>query len=170
MGHIIMRNWDLRELGVRLNLPSPIRQVPVSSLGSITPIWGLPNAIRQVVHLISGIRSYPPHCSIHHPKSPSFSSTTLPSSQNTKSSHRFLSLHAMIMSWHRVQAFTKYSIHRVQHPPKIVCLPFILMNASWTLNAASALRVAPHRIDSPQPAHYESSKGTSRCHIPTVAT
>ena len=24
-------------------------------------------------------------------------------------------------------AYTEYSIHRVQHPPKIVCLPFILM-------------------------------------------
>jgi hypothetical protein len=27
-------------------------------------------------------------------------------------------------------AYTKYSIQRVQHPPKIVCLPFILMFTS----------------------------------------
>jgi len=52
----------------------------------------------------------------------SFSFTTLPSSQNTKSSHPSLSLHAMIMSLHRVQhtpstAYTEYSIHRVQHTP-----------------------------------------------------
>jgi len=50
----------------------------------------------------------------------SFSSTTLPSSQNTKLSHSSLSLHAMIMSRYRVQhtpstAYTEYSIHRVQH-------------------------------------------------------
>jgi len=65
----------------------------------------------------------------------SFSFTTLPSSQNTKLSHPSLSLHAMIMSLHRVQhtpstAYTEYSIHRVQHPPKIVCLPFIPMISS----------------------------------------
>jgi len=50
----------------------------------------------------------------------SLSSTTLPSSQNTKFSHPPLSLNAIIMSWHRVQhslstANTEYSIHRVQH-------------------------------------------------------
>jgi hypothetical protein len=27
-------------------------------------------------------------------------------------------------------AYTEYSIHRVQHPSKIVCLPFILMITS----------------------------------------
>jgi len=52
----------------------------------------------------------------------SFSFTTLPSMQNTKLSHPSLSLHAMIMSLHRVQrtpstAYTEYSIHRVQHTP-----------------------------------------------------
>jgi len=49
-----------------------------------------------------------------------FSSSTLPSSKNTKSSHRSLSLHAMIKSSHRVQhtrsqAYTDYSIHRLQY-------------------------------------------------------
>jgi len=52
----------------------------------------------------------------------SFSSWTLPSPKNTKLSHPSLSLHAMIMSQHRVQhtlstAYTEYSIHRVQHTP-----------------------------------------------------
>ena len=52
----------------------------------------------------------------------SFLFITLPSSQNTKLSHPSLSLHAMIMSLHRVQhtpsnAYTGYSIHRVQHTP-----------------------------------------------------
>jgi len=69
----------------------------------ITPIQGLPNPIRQVVPLISHIRSYPPHRSHLHPPSLSFSSTSQPSSQNTKLSHPSLSLHGMIMSRHRVQ-------------------------------------------------------------------
>jgi len=34
MGEIIMRNWDLRELDVRVNLPSPIRQVCISNNSS----------------------------------------------------------------------------------------------------------------------------------------
>jgi len=112
----------LREFRVRGNLPSPIRQGRVPIWCVITLIQGPPNSIRQVISLISHIRSYPPHCSHLHPLSLSFSSITLPSSQNTKLSHPSLSLHAMIMSWHRVQhtfstAYTKYSIHQVQHTP-----------------------------------------------------
>jgi len=103
MGQIIMRNWDLREFRVRVNLPSPIRQVWVPIRRVITTIRGLPNPIRPVVPLISHIRSYPPHRSHLHPPSLSFSSTSQPSSQNTKLSHPSLSLHGMIMSWHRVQ-------------------------------------------------------------------
>jgi len=51
-------------------------------------------------------------------------SRTLPSSQNTKLSHPSLSLHAMIMSWHRVQAYTEYSIHREQHTPSTACTEY----------------------------------------------
>ena len=69
--------------------------------------------------------SYPlvySQCSHLYPPSLSFSSTTLPSSQNTILSNPFLSLHAMIMSWQWVQhtsstTYTEYSIHRVQHTP-----------------------------------------------------
>jgi len=48
----------------------------------------------------------------------SFSSSTIPSPNNTNLSHPVLSLHAMIKSWHEVQrtpstAFTEYSIRRV---------------------------------------------------------
>jgi len=62
------------------------------------------------------------HHSYCHPPSLSLSSTTLPSSQNTKLSHPSLSLLAMIASWHQVQytsstTKTKYSIHPVQHTP-----------------------------------------------------
>jgi len=38
--------------------------------------------------------------------------------------------HIPSTSIHRVQAYTEYSIQRVQHPPMIVCLPFILMITS----------------------------------------
>jgi len=102
-GVIHHEKLGLREFGVRVNLLSPICQVRVPIRSVITPIWGLPNPIRQVVPLISHIRSYPPHRSDFHPPSLSFSSTTLLSLQNTKLSHPSLSLHAMIMSWHRVQ-------------------------------------------------------------------
>jgi len=55
-------------------------------------------------------------------------------------------------------AYAEYSIHRVQHIPKIVCLPFILMILSWPLNVDSASRVPPYMIDSHQPALHENSK------------
>ena len=88
----------LREFRVRVNFPSPLWRVQGPNRPGFSPIKGLPNPVSQVVHLISHIRSYPPHHSHLHPPSLSFSSTTLPSSQNTKLSHRFLSLHGMIMS------------------------------------------------------------------------
>jgi len=126
MGQIIMRNWELREFRVRVNLQSPIRQVRVAIRRVITPIRGLPNPIWQVVPLISHICSYPPHRSHLHPTSLSFSSPSQPSSQNTKISHPSLSLHGMIMSWHRVQhtpstAYTEYSTQRL----------FVFPSFSW---------------------------------------
>jgi len=45
-------------------------------------------------------------------------------------------------SIHRVQEYTEHSIQWAQHPPKIVCLPFILQITSLPLNAASAIRRA----------------------------
>jgi len=112
----------LREFCVWVNLPSPIWQVRVPIRRVITPIRGLPNAIRQVLPLISYICSYPPYRSHLHLPFLSFSSTTLPSSQNRRLSHPSLSLHAMIMCWHRVlhtssTTYTEYSIHRVLHIP-----------------------------------------------------
>jgi len=80
-----------------------------------------------------------------------------------------------IFSWHDHEltpstAYTEYSIHRVQHPPKIVCLPFILMITSWPLNVASASGVPPYTIDPHQPALHESWKVRSHSHIPMVAS
>ena len=66
--------------------------------------------------------------------------------------------------------YTEYSMHRVQHPPKSVCLPFILMIMSWPLNVASASGVLRYTIDRHQPAVHDRSKVKSHCHIPTVAS
>jgi len=120
MWELLMRNWDLREFRVRVNLPSPIQQVWDWIRCVITSIQCFPNPITQVLPLIIRIRSYPPHHSHLHPPSLSFSSTPLTSLQNTMAIYQSLSLHVMIMSWHRVQyipstAYPKYSIHWVQH-------------------------------------------------------
>jgi len=175
MGGIIMRNWDLREYCVPVNLQSTMKQVRVLIQPVISPIHGLLIPIRPVVPLISHMPSYRPHRSHLHPPSLSFSSTTLPSSQNTKLGHYTLSLPVMIISWHQVQhtpstTYTEYSIHRVQHPPKIDCLPFILMITSWPLTVASASGVPLNKIDWNQPALHGSSKVKLACHIPTVAS
>jgi len=87
----------------------------------------------------------------------SFSSTTLPSSKNTKFSHRSLSLHDMIMGshWvqhtpstahaeyriHRVQhtlstAYTEYSIHQVQHTPSTAYTEYSIRWVQHTLSIA----------------------------------
>ena len=165
-----MRNWDLREFRVQVNLLSPIRQVWVPIRGVITPIRGLLNLIRQVVLLISHIRSYPPYRSPLHPPSLSFSSTTLPSSQEhqVKSSvsispchHHELTLSA---------AYIEYNIHQVQHTPKIVCHLFILTILSWPLNLALASGVPPYRSTATSQFSIRASKIKSPRHIPTVSS
>jgi len=168
MGQIVMRNWDLTEIRLLVNLPSLIWRV-------ITPIRGLLNQIRQVLPVFS---LYPLVSSTSFSSwSPSlfFLSTTLPSSLNTKLSHPSQSLYAMIMRWHRVEstqstAYTEYYIHWEQHLPKSVCLLFIPKITSRPLNVASASGVPPYTIDCHQPALHESSKVRSPCHIPTVAS
>jgi len=181
-----------REFHVQLNLPSPIWQVWVPICHAITPIDGLPNPIRQMVPLICHIRFYPSHCSHLHPPSLSFSSTTLPSSQNTMLCHPSLPLHSMITNWHWVQhalttayhlysihrvqhtmstAYTEYSIPQVQHPPTIVCVPFILMITCWPLNVASVSGMPPYMVDrGQQPARPEGSQDKLLCPIPTFAS
>ena len=71
-----MRNWDLREFCVQVNLPSPIWQVRVPIWAVLTLIRGVPNPIRQVVPRIPQVRSYHPYRSHLHPPSLSSSSTT----------------------------------------------------------------------------------------------
>ena len=98
-----MRNWDLREFRVGVNLTSPLQQVRGLIWCVITLIRVLLNPTRQVVPLLSYSRSYPPPRSLLHLPSLSFLYTTLPLLQNTKLSHFSLSLHGRIMSWHWIQ-------------------------------------------------------------------
>jgi len=111
MGEIMMRNWDLREFRVRVNLPSLILQVRFPIRQVITPIWGLRNPNRQVVPRIPQVHSYPQYRSPFHPPSLSFSSTTLPSSQE----HQFKSSLSISPCHHHEltlsAAYTEYSIH-----------------------------------------------------------
>jgi len=90
-----------------------------------------------------------------HPPSLTFSSTTLPSSQNTKLSHLSLSLHGMILSW-----------HRVQHTP----------STASTQDCLSYLYSHDHKLTPECSFHFrrsslhESSKVKSPCVIPMVAS
>jgi len=170
MGEIIMRNWDLSEVRVRVNWPSAIRQVRFPIRWVITPIRGLLNLIRQVVPLISHSRSYPPYRSHLHRPSLSFSSTTLPSSQEHKVKSS-LSIspchhHEFTLS----AAYTGYSIHQVQRTRKIVCGPFILTISSWPLNVGSASGVPPFRSTATSQFSIRASKVKSPCHIRIVAS
>jgi hypothetical protein len=62
------------------------------------------------------------------------------------------------------------SWHQVQHPQKIVCLPFIRIITSCPLNVASTSSVPPYMIDCHLPALHKSSLVKSPCHIATVAS
>jgi len=90
--------------------------------------------------------------------------STIIAEQKVKSSLSISPLHhhAFALS----TAYTEYSIHRVQHPPKIACVPFILMMMSWPLNKASASSLPPYMIDRHQPARHQISQVKSSCHIP----
>jgi len=169
MGQIILRNWDLRELCVRVNLPSPIWQVRVPNWCIFTLIQGLPNPIRQVIPQISHIHSYPPHRSHLHPPSLFLSSITLPLSQNMKLSHPSPSLHVMILSWHGVQrtpntAYTEYSIHRVQHTPSTAYTEYSIHRVQHTPSTAYT-KYSIHRVQhKPSTASTQDSLSSLHSH------
>ena len=170
MGEMIMRNWDLREFRVRVNWPSPIQQVQVPIWRVITPIWGLLNTIRQVLPVISHSCWYPPYHSHLHTPSLSFSSTTLPSSQEhkVKSSLSISPCHHHELT--QSAAYTEFSIHRVQHTPKIVCRPFILIISSWPLKVASASGACSYQSTATSQFSIGASKVKSSCQIPMVSS
>jgi len=79
----------------------------------------------------------------------------------------------MSMSYYWMQhtlsaAYTEYSIHQVQHTPKIVCRPIILLISSWPLNLASASGVPPYRLTATSQFSIRESKVKLPRHIPTV--
>jgi len=136
------KKLGVRQYGVRVSLPCPRRQVWFLISRVITPIQARSNPIRQVVPLISHIRLYPPHHSQLHPPSHSFSSTTQPSSQNTKLTNFSQSLHGMIMSQHQVQhtltiVCTEYSILRVQHTLSTAFSKYSILQVQHTPSTAS---------------------------------
>jgi len=153
MGEIIMRNWDLREFCVRVNWPSPDREVRVPIRQVITPIWDLLKPIRYVVLLISHSRSYSPYCFHLHPPCLSFSSPTVPSLQehkvksslsNSPCHHHELTLRVAYTecSIHRVQhtpsaAYTECSIHRVQHTPSVAYTECSIHRVQYTTKIVS---------------------------------
>jgi len=132
---------------VRVNLPSPIQRIQVVICGVIPLISGLLNTITESILHLCLICSYPLHRSHLHPSSLSFSSITLPLLQNLKLSDPSLSLHGRIMGCHGVQHTLSTSIHRIQHLPKVVFLPFSFISNSWPLNVASASGMPPSTID-----------------------
>jgi len=96
-------------------------------------------------------------------------------SKNTKQSHPSLSLNAIIINWHWVQhtpstAYTEYSIHRVQHPPKMGCLLFFLTITSLPLNVASASGMPRNMINLYQLALQESWMLKWACYVPIVSS
>jgi len=150
MGEIIMRNWDLGESRVQVNLQSLRRQVRLPIRRVITPIRGLLNTIRHVLTLISRVSSYPAHRFHLLPPSLFFPSTTLPSSQEHKVKS-YLSItpchhHELTLS----AAYAVCSIHRVQHTPSTAYTQECLLSV--------------HSQD-----FIRASKVTWRCHIPTVS-
>jgi len=82
--------------------------------------------------------------------------STIIAEHKVKSSHCISPYHDHELTPSR--AYTEYSIHREQHPPMIVCLPFILMITNWPLNVDSASGEPPYMMDRHQPALHESSK------------
>jgi len=159
-----MRKWVLRVFRVRVSWPSPIWQIRVPILPELTRITrsSQPNQASRTPNF-----SYPLVSSILLPSSSSISHSCPQLNHHRRTQSEVIPLY-LSMTWSWVD--TEYSIHRVQHPPKIVCLPFIHMITCWPLNVASASGVPPYTIDRHQPALHESLKVKAHCHIPTVAS
>jgi len=165
-----MRYWNFRVWCLWLNLLSLVEKIPVRIWRVIIPIPRLRTQSGKSYRLISHFRSYPPHCTHLHSPSHSLLSTTVLSLQNTQFSHSSSPLYTIIISWYRVQALIKYRIHRVQHTPRIVYIPYLLMIMSWHLNLASVSRVPHYTIDCHHPGCHASSKVKSPCHVPMFAS
>jgi hypothetical protein len=138
-----MRNWDLREFRVRVNLPFLIRQVLLLIRWVKTAIQGLLNPIRQVLPLTSHIGSYPPYRSHLHPH---LSFSTIIAEPKVKSSlsispcHNHESTLSTAYTEYRIQPstpYTEYSIHRVQHTPSTAYTENCIHRVEHTPSTAS---------------------------------
>ena len=106
----LLLTLDIRELCAQVNLPSLLRQVWVMVHRVTTLIRVLPIPIRQVVPLLSHIRSHPPHRSHVHPSSFNLIHYSIIATQETVKSSLSISPchdHELILS----TAYTKYSMH-----------------------------------------------------------
>jgi len=161
MGHISMRNWDLENCVWELIYDprygsyqsqsggySHQHEVFPTQSGDLYPWFVISTRILHIVLIFM-----PYFC---------FSSTTLPSSQNTNFSHPRLSLHAIIMSWHRVQhtpsaPYTECTIHRVQHTPSAAYTECSIHRVQHTPSAAYT-ECSIHRVQhTPSAAYTECS-------------
>jgi len=61
-------------------------------------------------------------------------------------------------------------MNRIQHTIKIVCGPFILTIASWSMNVASASGVLPYRSTANSQLSIRASIVKSPHHITTVSS
>jgi hypothetical protein len=88
--------------------------------------------------------------------------------------YHYSGLHSEVIPLHLCMAWswvdTKFSIHQVQHPPKSICVPFILKFTSWLLNVASVSGIPLYTINHHPLALLQSTIGKSPCHIPMVVS
>ena len=163
MGEIVMRNWDLREFRVWVNLPFLIWQLllPIR-LGKI-PIRGHLNPIGQIVPLTVHIRSYPSYCSHYHSLSRFL--------YHHRRTQRLLIPLYLSMPWSWVN--TEHGIHHVQHTLSTAytqdCLSS-LHSDDWELTPKYCFSIGPASLHDRPPALDQTSKVKSPHHNPTVAS
>jgi len=123
-----MRNWELREFLIKVNLPSPKHWVWISIRKLPILPWGVPNPIRLVLLLIPRIYLYTPYQYHFRPPHLIVMCTMLQSLKLSKVSNTSLFLDAMIMS-----------DHRVQHPTSTAYIEYSRSNAHHTTSTVSEI-------------------------------
>ena len=118
----------------------------------------------HVVIPISHSRLYSPYRSDHHPPSLSFSSTTLPSSQEHKVKSSLSISHCHHHDVTLSAAYTEYSIRRVKHTPSPAYTQDFLLSVhsqkfKLTHDCRSSFRHTSLLIESHQPVLHKSIKG-----------
>jgi hypothetical protein len=137
---IILRKRDLREFHMQVNISFLTGQEVLPIQWVMTLIQGLPHLISPVLPWISHIH-YLHLVPVWNPKSLFLVySSTMMAEHKAKSS-------LSICPWLDYKltprtVYTKYSIHQIQHRPKMVCLPSILTMTSQPVNVASGSGVS----------------------------